>query len=282
MVLSAVAVRVYHPGFEIMGHIGFFAEGQKVTGFEGVSTQRSRRGRPPNRLIPDNRALSLLGWAMRDAREATGASLSEFAVQIGYSPSHLSRVEHGKATPSPELLEAYETRCGSDGLLGAQYTMVREEQAEDRARRRGAQTESRMGPSPGSASSLSSLEGDRSEFVMDVTIPDLTELAAGAEFSKTWRIRNAGSVPWHGRALKLMGPRGGGPGVIKGPSLVPVPDTEPGSTVDITAECRAPEHPGTTIARWKMVDADGRLCFPDKYPLGIYVEVVVPRYAPPL
>lgn len=41
-------------------------------------------------------------------------------------------------------------------------------------------------------------EGDVSEFIADVTVPDGSEVRAGSTFVKTWELRNAGTVAWAG------------------------------------------------------------------------------------
>ena len=38
---------------------------------------------------------------------------------------------------------------------------------------------------------------DIGNFVKDVTIPDGTAVAAGAKFTKTWEIKNAGTCTWN-------------------------------------------------------------------------------------
>src|SRR5574338_1618752 len=42
---------------------------------------------------------------------------------------------------------------------------------------------------------------DQAQFVRDVTIPDGTVFAPGATFTKTWRIKNAGTCTWSGYSL---------------------------------------------------------------------------------
>ena len=42
---------------------------------------------------------------------------------------------------------------------------------------------------------------DLAQFVRDVTIPDGSTYAPGATFTKTWRLRNAGTCTWSGYVL---------------------------------------------------------------------------------
>jgi len=119
--------------------------------------------------------------------------------------------------------------------------------------------------------SLSRLKGAASSFVDD-TVPHGTLMAPGEIFVKTWRIRNTGNVPWHGRRMERQGPQFG-PGLIVSPADVDVPDTEPGEIAEISIALRAPGYDGSSIAYFKMVDRDGFLCFPDSYQLGLDVLI---------
>ncbi|HTB48562.1 MAG TPA: hypothetical protein VK712_00585 [Verrucomicrobiae bacterium] len=49
---------------------------------------------------------------------------------------------------------------------------------------------------------------------------------------------------------------------------------------EITALLKAPTYDCSSIAYFKMVDADGRLCFPDNYQLGLDVLVRVAGQRP--
>ncbi len=48
---------------------------------------------------------------------------------------------------------------------------------------------------PSSASAAQACT-DRAQFVADVTVPDGTRYDPGATFTKTWRLRNAGTCTW--------------------------------------------------------------------------------------
>jgi hypothetical protein len=111
---------------------------------------------------------------------------------------------------------------------------------------------------------------------VDDTVPHGTVMAPGAVFEKLWRVRNSGTVPWTGRQLERQGPLTG-PGLITSARYVPVPDTAPGKVAEITATLKAPTYDCTSIAYFKMVDADRALCFPDSYQVGLDVLVRVVR-----
>ena len=58
---------------------------------------------------------------------------------------------------------------------------------------------------------------------------------------------------------------------------VPVPTTQPGETVQLSVEFTAPNSPGTVLSYWKMVFADGALCYPAAR--GVWVKVLVTALA---
>ncbi len=86
-------------------------------------------------------------------------------------------------------------------------------------------------------------------FVQDVTVPDGTEFAPGETFTKTWRLRNVGSCTWTVAftAFFDQGDRLDAPVDVSLPHAV-----EPGETVDIAVEMRAPADPGTYKGYWKL------------------------------
>lgn len=54
-----------------------------------------------------------------------------------------------------------------------------------------------------------------------------------------------------------------------------MPDAEPGATIAIATGLKAPGYDCASIAYFKQIDADGHLCFPDNYQLGLDVLVLV-------
>jgi transcriptional regulator with XRE-family HTH domain len=203
---------------------------------------------------------------MRQMRRVAKQTLTQIAEEFGCSASHLSRVEHGTARPSRELVQFYEDRFEADDLLLSLFEVV--EHASEQGRRRAG------GRRP---SLVQAIPGDASTFVSD-TIPHGTQMAPGEWFTKEWRVRNSGSVPWQGRQLERQGPLTG-PGLITSERYVPVPDTEPGKVAKIQAPLRAPSYDCSSIAYFKMVttleDGSVALCFPEAYQLGLDVLVKV-------
>lgn len=125
---------------------------------------------------------------------------------------------------------------------------------------------------------------DVTGFVQDVTIPDNALVAVNQVFVKTWEIQNLGKVPWIGRQLicvdePVQHVAQAGIAPFQSGLLVPdnrcivIPDTLPEAHVLLSVQFTAPAHPCTVVSYWKMVDEEGKLCFPDNQ--GLYAQVKV-------
>lgn len=205
-----------------------------------------------------------LGWTMQKFRQVNAVSVRELAREFGCSASHISRVERGDTKASRALVAFYEERFEADGLLFSLFEVI--EHAREQKRQRAA----RAGrPQP------RAIPGDGTAFVSE-TVPQGALMQPGEVFVKTWEIRNVGTVEWQGRRLERQGPLTG-PGLITSARYYPIPDTHPGRSVVISAVLKAPTHDASSIAYFKMVDADGLLCFPDEHQLGLDVLVRVER-----
>lgn len=214
----------------------------------------------PPHLVP-RQPKTVLGWSMQKQRLVHGWTGKQVAEAFGCSASHISRVEQG-SKPTRELVQFYEDTFSADGLLLSLFEVVAHAPEQERRRADGKRPKlHRAAP------------GDASTFVGD-TVPHGTQLSPGQVFERTWTITNSGSVPWQGRKLERQGPLTG-PGLITSLRYCDVPDTAPGSTAVITAPLKAPTYDCSSIAYFKMVDSDGRLCFPDSYQLGLDVLVRV-------
>jgi hypothetical protein len=110
--------------------------------------------------------------------------------------------------------------------------------------------------------------------VADVTIRDNTVMPPYYEFEKVWRIRNSGTVPWVGRWLARLGAPSGH-GIPKSERRVRIPDTQPGEEVDIKVPMTAQSQPGSSQVDFKMVDDHYFEYFPDRYPLGLILTIIV-------
>lgn len=98
---------------------------------------------------------------------------------------------------------------------------------------------------------------DRGQFVKDITVPDNTEVTAGANFVKTWRIKNNGSCTWtSGYALVFY--NGDAMSGLASSQLTngTVP---PGSTIDISISLIAPTTPGTYKGNWRLRNSGGAI-----------------------
>ncbi len=117
---------------------------------------------------------------------------------------------------------------------------------------------------------------NRAEFVGDVSIPDGTQISAGAAYTKVWRLRNTGSCTWTSGYVMLFDhgdPMSGTSGQPLLSGSVP-----PGAVVDVSVTLKAPSQPGTFQAYF-------RLRSPDNIVFGIgnsgqdsfWVRITVPQ-----
>ncbi len=107
-------------------------------------------------------------------------------------------------------------------------------------------------------------------FVADIMIPDDTEMAPGASFTKSWRIQNSGTCDW-GPGFELVFVLGVQMGSV---CSIPLPETVAGGTVDLAIDLQAPTAYGTHRGDWQMRSDEGR-------PFGstFWVQIVVPSPA---
>jgi hypothetical protein len=98
---------------------------------------------------------------------------------------------------------------------------------------------------------------DRGQFVKDLSVHDNTEIAAGATFVKTWRIKNNGSCTWtSGYALVFYNGD-----AMSGPASAPITNgtVPPDSTIDISVTLIAPTTTGTYKGNWRLRNSGGAL-----------------------
>jgi hypothetical protein len=89
-------------------------------------------------------------------------------------------------------------------------------------------------------------------FVSDVTIPDNAPVAPGAQFVKTWRVRNIGSCAYSG-ALYFVG-KGNQMG---GQSPTDFSKIGVGQEADLSVGLTAPAQPGSYQGTWQVRASDG-------------------------
>ena len=110
-----------------------------------------------------------------------------------------------------------------------------------------------------------------SKFVSE-TIKDGTVYQAGAVFTKTWTLRNAGDCDWTTEYKFVFedGDQMGGASTIKVPSVV-----KPGGTITFSVDLKAPASSGDYTGVWRLKAADGEK-------LGKYwVKITVGPTGPP-
>jgi transcriptional regulator with XRE-family HTH domain len=128
---------------------------------------------------------------------------------------------------------------------------------------------------------------DATGFVQDVTIPDNTLVSTDSVFTKVWEIHNVGHVNWIGRKLVCMDRESDAfviqnclteanlvRGLLPMQRVIDIPDTLTGDTVRLSVEFTAPSYPCSVISYWKMLDADGDICFPATAGVWCLVKVV--------
>lgn len=114
----------------------------------------------------------------------------------------------------------------------------------------------------------------------DVSVPDGSQMYAGQEFIKTWRVVNQGSCKWT-RLYKLVYFSQNAMGAVQEQYLPG--EVLPGQAIDLSVTFYAPIIPGTYQSNWMLMDPDGKL-----FGLGFnadgpfYVRIVVTNDPTPL
>ncbi len=204
-----------------------------------------------------------VGAMLHGLRQQAGVTQAAIAADLEIDQGYISRIERGKQ-PAPErVIRYYGQRFGAADLLASLVDIARE--ADRQRRKRSPLLIARQASYP--------LDGDEATFVSEAP-PDGSSVPCGATFTKTWTIRNSGSVPWQGRRLRRVGPTTG-PWTLTSARFTPIPDTVPGKTVSISVQLKAPQMETAAVAQWKMVDTDELLYFPDRYSVGLALYVLV-------
>ncbi len=95
---------------------------------------------------------------------------------------------------------------------------------------------------------------DKAQFITDVTIPDGTTLSANENFVKTWRLKNIGTCSWTPSYTVVFqsGDAMSGPA-----SQALTGNVNPGQTVDISVNLKAPSANGSYKGLWALRNAAG-------------------------
>lgn len=107
---------------------------------------------------------------------------------------------------------------------------------------------------PPSAAEVASDCIDKAAFVVDVTIPDNTLLKKNTNFTKTWRIKNAGTCTWTD-GYNLIFARGQ---ILSGPPTSPLPKANPGELIDVSVNLKTPSDGGTYAGDWEFQNPSGK------------------------
>jgi Ig-like domain-containing protein len=96
---------------------------------------------------------------------------------------------------------------------------------------------------------------DKASFVADVTVPDGTIFSPDAAFTKTWRLKNAGTCTWT-TAYKFLFYSGE---QMSAPTSINIPwNVSPGQTVDLTVNMVAPTRADKYRGFWILSNAGGQ------------------------
>jgi hypothetical protein len=109
-------------------------------------------------------------------------------------------------------------------------------------------------PLPGVKTATPFTYCDWAAYVKDITIPDGTNFAPGAQFTKTWRLQNIGTCAWT-QSYSLVfysGDRMGGAAASNLSTTV-----YPGQNVDISINLSAPASEGNYRGYWILKNASG-------------------------
>jgi hypothetical protein len=97
---------------------------------------------------------------------------------------------------------------------------------------------------------------DSAEFVADVNVPPGTLMTPGAQFTKTWRLKNIGSCTWTTsyQMVFFSGEQ------MNAPASIPFSgNVAPGQTVDLSLNLTAPSAAGSYRGGWMFKNASGTL-----------------------
>ncbi|HEX2989990.1 MAG TPA: NBR1-Ig-like domain-containing protein [Anaerolineales bacterium] len=95
---------------------------------------------------------------------------------------------------------------------------------------------------------------DQAQFVRDVSIPDGSIFAPNATFTKTWRLRNAGTCTWSGYSLVFDSGDS-----MSGTSPSPIGTVSPGQEIDVSVNLTAPASAGSYRGHWRIRNSSGVL-----------------------
>jgi hypothetical protein len=105
---------------------------------------------------------------------------------------------------------------------------------------------------------------DDAAFVSDASVPDGSQITAGTAFIKTWKVKNTGTCAW-GTAYQIRWSHGE---KMSGASTALSAAVQPGETVEVSINLKAPAKAGTYGGYWRLFNNNG-------YAFGMYYSVII-------
>ncbi len=103
---------------------------------------------------------------------------------------------------------------------------------------------------------LTSIPMDKATFIKDVTFPDNSVIAAGTDFTKTWRLKNDGQTTWTAdyELIFSNGNAMDGKAASKIGFVV-----KPGETIDLSVDLKSPLNSGEYKGEWMLRTPAGKI-----------------------
>lgn len=121
-------------------------------------------------------------------------------------------------------------------------------------------------------------------FIEDVTYPGNSLVTANEVFTKIWKVKNIGDIPWTKRKVICIDDEmvvstsvfgeNHQCGLVPETRSIDLEDTQPGEFLEISINFTAPPYPATVVSHWKMVDEHNNFCYPGNNPLMCHVKVL--------
>ncbi len=94
---------------------------------------------------------------------------------------------------------------------------------------------------------------DSASFVADVTVPDNTNFNHGDAIHKVWRVKNSGTCAWNSQYTLVFATGD----QMDAPDSTPLSATQPGDTLDIAVDMKAPAEDGAYRADFEIDNPAG-------------------------
>ena len=102
------------------------------------------------------------------------------------------------------------------------------------------------------------------EFVSDSSVPDGTQMTAGQEFVKTWKVKNTGTCTWSTAYNIIYGYNE----KMGGQTTALTTEVAPNTEAEISITLKAPTKSGTYSGYWRLASNNG-------VPFGVFLSVVI-------